>query len=130
MTDVRLSAGAVKDLDHMIAALSLPFDTRERVRRKLEPLEHFPRLGRQLEGRWYPLRLTFGPWPWMLILYSYEEDDDLVLVVGFQDGRSSTAAGTSRALVKQAEAGRQAQELFELRAEIERLEQKLRPGTE
>jgi plasmid stabilization system protein ParE len=96
VADVRLSAGAVKDLDHMIASHSLPFGTRDRVRRKLESLERFPRLGRQLEGRWHPLRLVFGPWPWMLILYSYEEADDLVLVVGFQDGRSSTAATTAR----------------------------------
>jgi len=28
----------------------------------------------------------------MLILYSYEEHDDLVLVVTFQDARSSAAA--------------------------------------
>jgi len=28
----------------------------------------------------------------MLILYANEEADDLVLVVAFQDGRSSTAA--------------------------------------
>jgi hypothetical protein len=28
----------------------------------------------------------------MFILYSYEEAEDRVLVVGFQDGRSSTAA--------------------------------------
>jgi hypothetical protein len=65
------------------------------VRRKLEPLERFPRLGRELEGRWRPLRLTFGPWPWMLVLYSYEEAEDLVLVVGFQDGRSPAGATTS-----------------------------------
>jgi hypothetical protein len=95
VTDVRLSAGAVKDLDHMIATLSLPFDTRERVRRKLEPLERFPWLGKELGGRWHPLRLAYGPWPWMFILYSYEEAEDLVLVVGFQDGRSSTAARSS-----------------------------------
>jgi hypothetical protein len=95
VTDIRLSASAVKDLDHMIATLSLPFDTRERVRRKLEPLEHFPWPGRELGGRWHPLRLVYGPWPWMFILYSYEEAEDLVLVVGFQDGRSSTAARPS-----------------------------------
>jgi hypothetical protein len=31
----------------------------------------------------------------MLILYSYEEPDDLVLVVAFQDARSSAAATAS-----------------------------------
>ena len=91
MTDVRLSSEAVKDLDHMIASHNLPLDTRERVRRRLEPLERFPRLGKELGGRWQPLRIIYGPWPWMFILYSYEEAEAQVLVVGFQDGRSSTA---------------------------------------
>jgi hypothetical protein len=31
----------------------------------------------------------------MLIIYSYEELDDVVLVVAFQDGRSSAAATAS-----------------------------------
>jgi len=31
----------------------------------------------------------------MLILYSYEEPDDLVLVVAFQDARSSSSAASS-----------------------------------
>jgi len=83
---------AVEDLDRMIITHSLPPDTRERVRRALRPLEQFPRIGRQLEGRWKPLRFILGPWRWMLILYSYEEPDDLVLVVAFQDARSSAAA--------------------------------------
>jgi hypothetical protein len=73
VTDVRLSSEAVKDLDHMIASHNLPLDTRERVRRRLEPLERFPRLGKELGGRWQPLRIIYGPWPWMFILYSYEE---------------------------------------------------------
>lgn len=72
-----------------------PPDTRERVRRSLRPLEQFPRIGRQLEGRWKPLRFIFGPWRWMPILYSYEESDDLVLVVAFQDARSSSSATSS-----------------------------------
>ncbi len=95
MSEVRLSVEAVKDLERMIVTHSLPSDTRERVRRSLRPLEQFPRIGRQLEGRWKPLRFILGPWRWMLILYSYEEPDDLVLVVAFQDARSSAAATAS-----------------------------------
>ncbi len=76
----------------MILTHSLPPDTRERVRSSLRCLEQFPRIGPQLEGRWAPLRFILGPWRWMLIIYSYEELDDLVLVVGFQDARSSAAA--------------------------------------
>jgi hypothetical protein len=37
-------------------------------------------------------RFILGPWRWMLILYSYEESDDLVLIVAFQDARSATAS--------------------------------------
>ena len=86
---------AVKDLDRMIITHSLSPDTRERVKRSLRPLDEFPRIGRQLEGGWKPLRFILGPWRWMLILYSYEEPDDLVLVVAFQDARSSAAATAS-----------------------------------
>lgn len=95
MSEVRLSSDAVKDLERMIITHSLPPDTRERVRRSLRQLEQFPRIGRQLEGRWKPLRFILGPWRWMLILYSYEERDDLVLVVAFQDARSSSSATSS-----------------------------------
>jgi plasmid stabilization system protein ParE len=92
LAEVRLSVDAVKELDRMIVTHSLPPDTRERVRRSLRVLEQFPRIGRQLEGRWRPLRFILGPWRWMLIIYSYEEPQDPVFVVAFQDARSSAAA--------------------------------------
>ena len=95
MAEVRLGIAAVQDLDRMILTHSLPPDTRERVRRSLRVLEQFPLIGRQLEGRWRPLRFILGPWRWMLIIYSYEEPDDVALVVAFQDGRSSAAATAS-----------------------------------
>jgi plasmid stabilization system protein ParE len=94
LAEVRLGTAAVQDLDRMILTHSLPPDTRERVRRSLRILEQFPLIGRQLPGRWRPLRFILGPWRWMLILYSCEEPDDAVLVAAFQDGRSS-AAGTA-----------------------------------
>ena len=95
MAEVRLSVDAVNELDRMIVTHSLPPNTRERVRRSLRVLEQFPRIGRQLEGRWSRLRFILGPWRWMLIIYSYEEPEDLVLVVAFQDARSSAAATAS-----------------------------------
>jgi plasmid stabilization system protein ParE len=95
LAEVRLSTAAVQDLDRMVLTHSLPPDTRERLRRSLRVLEQFPRIGRQLEGRWKPLRFILGQWRWMLIIYSYEEPDDVVLVVAFQDGRSSAGATVS-----------------------------------
>ncbi|MDP9022840.1 MAG: hypothetical protein M3N57_09135 [Actinomycetota bacterium] len=89
MTRVDLAAAAVEDLDRLILTLSLPADTRQRVRASLSPLREFPRLGAELEGRWVGLRFLLGPWRWMLIVYGYIEADDRVVVVTIQDARSS-----------------------------------------
>jgi hypothetical protein len=92
MAEVRLSAVAVEDLERMILTHSLPADTRARAARSLEPLSRFPLLGRELEGRWRPFRFILGPWRWMLILYVYDEMEDVALVLTIQDARSSSAA--------------------------------------
>ncbi len=91
MAEVRLSGIAVADLDRMIVTHSLPDDTRGRVKHSLQALARFPRLGRELEGRWRPFRVLVGPWRWLLIVYMYDESEDLVLVVTMQDARSSSA---------------------------------------
>jgi len=88
---IELSEGAVEDLDRLIRTHSLPADTKERLVRSLRHLERFPRLGPELEGRWSGLRFLLGPWRWMLIVYTYLEADDRVVVVTIQDGRSSAA---------------------------------------
>ena len=95
MARVELAHVAVEDLDRLIAALSLPADTRERVRRSLEPLGEFPRLGPELTGRWQGTRFVLGPWRWMLLVYEHIESEDRVVVLTIQDARSSSAA-TSR----------------------------------
>jgi hypothetical protein len=89
---VALSAVAVEDLDRLIVTHSLPGDTRARVRHSLRVLRRFPLLGAELPGAWSPLRFVLGPWRWLLIVYSYEEEHDLVVVVTIQDARSSPAA--------------------------------------
>jgi plasmid stabilization system protein ParE len=92
VTTVKISAIAVEDLDRMIVTHSLPVDTAQRVKHSLGMLERFPRIGRELEGRWRPFRFILGPWRWLLILYVYDEEADVVLVATFQDARSSSAA--------------------------------------
>lgn len=92
MAEVRLSAVAVEDLDRMIVSHSLPPDTKNRFRRSLCILEQFPNIGRQLDGRWRPMRFILGPWRWMLIVYTFEESSNLVIVLTIQDARSSAAA--------------------------------------
>lgn len=92
MAEVRLSAIAVEDLERLIVTHSLPADTKARVKRCLRTLERFPRVGRQLEGRWHPMRFILGPWRWMLIVYDHDGANDLVIILTIQDARSSTAA--------------------------------------
>jgi plasmid stabilization system protein ParE len=88
---VELARGAVEDLDRLIRVLSLPADTRDRVRVALRPLAEFPRLGPELPGRWRGLRFVLGPWRWMLLVYEHREDEDRVVVLTIQDARSSSA---------------------------------------
>ena len=96
MACVELSAAAVEDLERLIRTHSLPSDTRERVRRSLQPLGRFPLLGPALEGRWSSFRFVLGPWRWLIVVYVVVEADERVVVVTIQDGRSSQAPGASR----------------------------------
>jgi hypothetical protein len=88
---VELSLAAVENLDRMMVTHSLPADTRSRVKRSLRILERFPSVGHRLERPWQDLRFVLGPWRWLLLVYVYDEQEDLVLVVTTQDARSSTA---------------------------------------
>jgi hypothetical protein len=92
LAEVRLSTVAVEDLDRLIVTHSLPPHTKDRVKRSLRVLEQVPNIGRQLDGCWHPMRFVLGPWRWMLIVYSFEESSNLVLVLTVQDARSSAAA--------------------------------------
>ncbi len=91
MPVVGLTVEAVEDIERLIVTHSLPADTPQRVRHSLRALERFPRSGRELDDPWRPVRVMIGPWPWLLMLYSYEEKEDIVLVLGFQDARSYEA---------------------------------------
>lgn len=89
MAQVELSAAARDDLERLILTHSLPADTRERVQRSLRHLERFPLLGAPLPGRWEGFRFVLGPWRWLIAVYAYFEEEDRVVVVTIQDGRSA-----------------------------------------
>ena len=89
MVQVEVARAASEDLDSLIKTLSLPSDTLERVRRSLQPLTRFPRLGPELTGAWAGFRFILGPWRWLLIVYVFIEDRERVVVVTMQDARSS-----------------------------------------
>ena len=92
MAQIELARAAVEDLDRLVLTHSLPDDTRQRVRKALEPLRQFPRLGQELAGRWEGFRFILGPWRWMLLVYTFDEAHDRVVIVTIQDARTSRAA--------------------------------------
>jgi plasmid stabilization system protein ParE len=93
---VVVTESARADLRAMILTHSLPDSTTERVRTVLATLAEFPRLGPALEGRWQGFRFVLGPWPWMLLVYVWDEGADQVAVVTIQDARSARAATSGR----------------------------------
>jgi plasmid stabilization system protein ParE len=94
---VEVSAAAAEDLARLKITHRLPADTNERFKRSVRSLERFPRLGTLLEGGgWDGFRFLLGPWRWTVIVYEHNEDDDRVVIVTIQDGRSSSAATAAR----------------------------------
>jgi plasmid stabilization system protein ParE len=79
------------DLRAMIVTHSLPASTRSRVRASLGALAEFPEIGPALQGRWHGLRFVLGPWPWILPVYVWDPEADLVAVVTIQDARTGSA---------------------------------------
>lgn len=92
MATVVLAESARRDLDAMILTHNFPASTRDRVVAALRALMELPLLGPALTGRWQGFRFVLGPWPWMLLVYRYDEGADLVAVVTIQDSRSARAA--------------------------------------
>jgi hypothetical protein len=95
MARVELAQAAVEDLDRLISTHSLPPDTRERGKHSLRPLETF----RTSERRWGAAGKDFGSCSGLgagWIVYEYSEDEERVVIVTIQDGRSSHAAPAAR----------------------------------
>ena len=92
MAHVLVAPSAWEGLVLLIRTHSLPADTPDRVRRSLQPLASFPRLGREIEGgRWRGFRFILGPWPWLIVVYRYDAAEDAVLVVLIEDGRAASS---------------------------------------
>lgn len=96
MATVVVAESAHVDLNALVLTHGLPASTTDRVRKALEPLGSFPLLGPALDGRWQGFRFILGPWPWMLLVYAYDEGTDQVAVVTIQDSRSARAATAAR----------------------------------
>jgi len=90
---VLVYAEARDDLERLILTHSLSPGRRDRVKRSLGRLRRFPLTGRAIEeGHWSDYRVILGPWRWLVVLYRYDADEDVVMVASMEDGRSSSAA--------------------------------------
>lgn len=96
MAELIVTPRAERDIEEAIANLSLPSDTWTRVGRSLRLLEDFPLSGRALEGHWSTARFVLGPWPWMILVYRYDNSTDQVFLVALHDARSATSATAAR----------------------------------
>jgi plasmid stabilization system protein ParE len=96
VAQVIVTPRAQRDVDEAIVALNLPGDTWGRIARSLRVLETFPLAGAGLMKRWASMRFVLGPWPWMILIYRYEEASDHVFVLAVHDARSATSATATR----------------------------------
>ncbi|OFW55022.1 MAG: hypothetical protein A2146_00410 [Actinobacteria bacterium RBG_16_67_10] len=96
MTRLLVSPRARGNLRRLIVTHSLPTTTTDRFEASIQPLAKFPSLGHALGGRWSGYRYVLGPWRWMVIVYEYLEDQDLVAVVTVQDARSQRSPTADR----------------------------------
>jgi plasmid stabilization system protein ParE len=95
MATVLVSPRARRNLERLIQTHSLPVSTVSRFAASIGPLATFPAIGAPLGGRWSGYRFILGPWRWMLIVYEYQEDQDLVGIVTVQDARALGSATSS-----------------------------------
>lgn len=96
MAELIVTPRAERDVEEAIGDLGLPGDTWARVGRSLRLLEDFPLAGRALEGQWSAARFLLGPWPWMILVYRYDEDSNRAFLVAVHNARSATSATAKR----------------------------------
>jgi len=92
MARVVVAQRARADLAELILTRSLPADTAPRVRASIVTLASFPQIGKLLTGRWRGFRVILGPWPWMLIVYLYDEPTNTVAIAAIHDAREASSA--------------------------------------
>ena len=96
MARVVVTDAAARDLRELIRSHQLPESTGERVKRSMRPLSDFPELGPKLGGSFVDRRFLLGPWRWMIIVYRFYPDRDLVAILVVVDGRTSTSPTANR----------------------------------
>ena len=96
MARVVVTHAAARDLRELIRTHNLPEVTIERVKRSIRPLGDFPELGAELGGAFAPRRFLLGPWRWMIVIYRFDSESDLVAILAIVDTRTSTSPTAHR----------------------------------
>lgn len=96
MARVVVTQTAARDLRDLTRTHRLPENTIERVKRSLRPLADFPELGAELGGAFAPRRFILGPWRWMIVIYRFYPESDVVAILAIADGRTSTSPTAHR----------------------------------
>ena len=96
MARVVVTHAAARDLRDLIRTRRLPENTIERVKRSLRPLSEFPELGAELGGAFAPRRFLLGPWRWMIVIYRFYPQRDLVAILAIADARTSMSPTAHR----------------------------------
>lgn len=96
MAGVVVTPAAARDLRHLMRTHRLPENTIERFRRSIRPLADFPELGAELGGAFTPRQFLLGPWRWMIVIYRFYAERDLVAILAIVDGRTSTSPTAHR----------------------------------
>ena len=96
MARVVVTHAAERDLRDLIRTRRLPENTIERVKRSIRPLAEFPELGAELGGAFTPRRFLLGPWRWMIVIYRFYPESDLVAILAIVDARTSTSPTAHR----------------------------------
>jgi plasmid stabilization system protein ParE len=93
---VVVTSAAARDLDDLIRTHRLPESTIERVKRSIRPLADYPELGASLGEALAPRRFLLGPWRWMIVVYRFYPERDLVAILAIVDGRTSRSPTANR----------------------------------
>lgn len=96
MARVVVTEAAARELRALVRSHQLPDDTVKRVQRSLRTLEDFPEFGAPLGGAFSGRRFLLGPWRWMIVIYRFDPDRDLVAILAFVDARTSTSPTATR----------------------------------
>lgn len=92
MARVVVADDARLDLGRLETTHNLPPSVEDRFAQGIARLAVFPESGVPLRGRYAGRRFVLGPWRWMIVVYRYYPERDLVSILRIFDGRTPPTA--------------------------------------